>query len=365
MRTILFLLQKEFIQIFRNRSMLPILFVLPMVQLLVLVNAATREMKHIKVSIVDQDRSAMSRRLVSKIEASPFFELQLGHTDFLSAHTQLLKGHINLLLVIPHGMEHHLVRREEVKVQVLADAIDSQQAQLGTAYLQQVLASFQHDIVPEWAQPVWVSPVFDYNPSLNYKLYMLPGILTVLVSVIGMFLSAMNVVREKELGTLEQLNVTPLRKWQFVAAKLIPFWIIGLFELLMGLAFGKVVYQVPVEGSLVLLLALGSLYLLGLLGMGLFISTISSSQQQVMFISYFFLLIFILMSGIFTPSENMPEWAQRLNVVNPLYYFMRIMRSVMLKGSQWGDLWHEVTALAYFAVGMVGISVLNYRKTTA
>ena len=192
---------------------------------------------------------------------------------------------------------------------------------------------------------------------------MVPGILSVLVTIIGMFMSGLNLVREKELGTTEQLNVSPIKKYQFILGKLIPFWIIGLTELVFGLTIAWIVFSLPVNGSLLLLIGFAGLYLTGILGLGLFISTIAHTQQQVMFMNFFLMLIFILMGGIFTPVESMPEWAQTINNLNPVYYFMRIMRQVILKGSEFSDLIKECTALTILGTLFLSMAIWRYRKT--
>lgn len=367
MRVLLILLQKEFLQVLRNRTMLPLILVLPTVQLLILINAATMDMKNLVLTVVDQDQSALSRRIVNELDASPFFLLDSETRTVQEGLQQIEKGRVDLVVVIPSHYEKNMLRGQSHNLQLLANAINAQQAQLGYAYLQQVVGRFGANFNMEMlgtlpAQRIHVSSSFWFNPELNYKFFMLPGILTILVSIIGLFLTAMNLVREKEMGTIEQINVTPVRKYQFIAAKLIPFWVIGLIELTIGLAIGRLLYDVPILGSLPLIYGLASIYLVGLLGMGLLISTFSNSQQQVAFISYFFLLIFILMSGIFTAVDNMPLWAQRLNLINPVYYFIDIMRGIMLKGSGFMDLWSHVLALSVFALVFVSLAIVNYRK---
>lgn len=367
MRVLLILIQKEFLQIFRNKTILPLIFVLPVVQLLILVNAATMDMKNLRMVVCDHDNSAVSQRIIGELDASPFFVLNQQVFSVDEAVCSLENGSAELVLVIPRGLEKDMTNNIPAKIQLLANAINAQQAQLGYGYLEQVAARFSKNLLLETfgVSPetnIVVNQSFWYNTELNYKHFMLPGILTILVSIIGLFLSAMNLVREKEMGTIEQINVTPVRKYQFIAAKLIPFWMIGLVELGLGILVGRLLYGLPLEGSLPLVFGIASIYLIGLLGMGLLISTFSQSQQQVAFISYFFLLIFILMSGIFTAANNMPLWAQRINVINPVYYFIDVMRSIMLKGSSLSDMLPQVTALSLFAITLVSLAVVNYRK---
>ncbi len=193
---------------------------------------------------------------------------------------------------------------------------------------------------------------------------MLPGILVILVTIIGMFLTALNLVREKELGTSEQINVTPIRKYHFILGKLFPFWVIALFELAFGLTIGRLFFHLPVLGSVGLLFLYASVYLLVVLGIGLFISTLASSQQQVMFLSFFFMLTFILMSGIFTPVESMPLWAQRINIINPFAYFMKVIRMILLKGSGFADIQRDFYSLIIYASVILSLAVWRYRKVS-
>ncbi|MCX6234726.1 MAG: ABC transporter permease [Bacteroidetes bacterium] len=370
MRTILFIIQKEFIQIFRNRMMLPVIFVVPIIQLVILVNAATMEMKHIEMYVIDNDLSSISRELVSKFEGSPFYFIKSGSFALNEAENELKRDEVDVILQIPHGFEQKLYRDNHADVQLLISAINGAAAGIIFAYSNSIISDFNSSLLTGSISssasdmPVTISLTrsFWYNPDLNYKVYMLPGILVILVTIIGMFLSSLNLVREKEMGTIEQINVTPIRKYQFIIGKLLPFWIIALFELAFGLAVGKILFNIPILGNLLLLFGFASLYLLAIMGIGLFISTVSSTQQQVMFLSFFFMITFILMSGIFTPSESMPQWAQQVNIINPFAYFMRVIRMVMLKGSGFQDISKEFFSLGVYAVVMLSLAVWRYKK---
>jgi len=370
MRKIIFILQKEFIQIFRNKTMLPLIFGVPIIQLVILVHAATLEMKSIDMYVVDNDLSTMSHKLLSKFEGSPFYNISGTSFSIDEANKAIEENKADFILNIPRGFERNLVRENESSVQLLIDGINGTTASLINAYSTSIIMDFNKNIIVDLTKmasiknssPINVETTFWYNPELNYKIYMLPGILVILVTIISMFLSAMNIVREKEIGTIEQLNVTPIRKYQFIIGKLVPFVIIALFELFFGLVIGKVFFHIPMVGSLPLLFAFTFVYLLVVLGIGLFISNISSTQQQVMFIAYFFMLVFILMSGIFTPTESMPMWAQRVNIINPFYYFMRVIRMILLKGSGFWDISKEFFSLLIYAAIMLSLSVWRYKK---
>ena len=371
MRTILLIIEKEFKTIFRDRFMLPVIFVMPFVQLLILVHAATFEMKNIDVVIVDQDLSGTSRQLTSKFEGSPFFRLRKGSFSMEEAQAFLLGDQGDMVLHIPRGFEKHLVREGAGKVQLLYNAIDGTAASLSNAYTASILADYNREVAAEWlniSEPgqvpkqISVSARYWYNPEMNYKTFMVPGILVLLITVIGWFLSAMNTVREKEIGTIEQINVTPIKKFQFVAGKLVPFWLIAMGELAFGLLLGRLLFDVPVLGSLVLLFASGAVYLLAVLGIGLLVANVVQTQQQAMFISWFFLLVFILMSGLFTPIESMPDWVQQANRINPIAYFIKILRMIMLKGSGFSDILPQFASLSVLAVGLLSMAVWRYKK---
>jgi ABC-2 type transport system permease protein len=202
-----------------------------------------------------------------------------------------------------------------------------------------------------------------YNEMLNYKHYMLPGILGILVAAIGFVLAGLNMVKEKEVGTIEQINVTPVRKYQFITAKMVPFLVIGLIDLAIGLTVGKLVFDIPFEGSILLLFLGSAIFLVAALGLALFVSTMSGTQQQFMFVAFFFMIIFILMSGIFTPLESMPGWAQKIDMANPVAYLMRINRMIMLKGSTLSDIRGDLFALTAIAVIFTTLAINRYRKT--
>jgi ABC-2 type transport system permease protein len=370
MKKIKYILQKEFIQIFRNKTMLPMIFGVPIIQLVILVHAATLEMKSIDMYVVDKDLSAMSIKLINKFEGSPFYNVNGVSFSIDEGLEAVEKNKTDVIIQIPYGFERDLIRENKTEIQLLVDGINGTAASLINAYSASVISDFNRDIIVNLTQmpaisdlePINVEKSFWYNPELNYKIYMLPGILVILVTLISMFLTAMNIVREKEVGTIEQLNVTPIRKFEFIIGKLVPFMIIALFELAFGLAIGKIFFQIPIVGSIALLFGFTFVYLLVVLGIGLFISTISSTQQQVMFISFFFMLVFILMSGIFTPTESMPMWAQRINIINPFYYFMRVIRMILLKGSGFWDISYEFFSLLIYGIIILSLAIWKYRK---
>jgi ABC-2 type transport system permease protein len=372
MRTIRFLLQKEFLQIRRNRTILPLLFVMPLIQMLIIVNAATMEMKNIDICFVDQDLSGASRGMRSGFTGSPFFR-DLGNASGLEEAERCLKdGSADIILVIPQGFEKKLRKENRAEVQILANAINATTASVGSAYAQQIILAYNRNIIMETGlqhgrksalKEIDTIPAFWFNPGLNYKVFMVPAILMLLVTLIGMMLAVFNIVREKELGTLEQINVTPIKKYQFIIGKLVPFWIIALLELGVGLVVAKLIFDTPILGSVWLLFFTAGIYLLAMQGISLLISTFASTQQQAMFIIFFFMLVFFMMSGSFTPTESMPEWGLWLNKINPISYFLKVVRMILIKGSGLQDIWREVVTLAGFAVVLLSLAVWRYRKT--
>lgn len=371
MRTLFYLLRKEFRQIRRNKAILPMIFAVPVIQMMVLVYAANFEMKGIRLGITDKDMSDTSRKIRTSFQGNAFFQVELIPPSQPGPDEYLEKGEADALLIIPSGFESRLVREQNAPIQLLVDAVDGNKAQLVAAYCQSVVGGINQELAmrlgcvaaPEASVRIRMSDNFWYNPRLDYKWFMAPGILAILVTVIGMFMSGLNLVREKEMGTVEQMNVTPVRKTQFIFAKLIPFWLIGLFDLAFGLTIARLLFNLPLEGSIWVLFGMTAIYLVCVLGMGLFFSTFAETQQQMLFITFFFALIFILMGGIFTPSESMPEWAQTLNRVNPMYYFMKTLRMIILKGSGWHDLREELISLLVLGSIFVALAIRRYRKT--
>ncbi len=369
MRILISILQKEFLQIFRNKTLLPLIFVMPLVQLIILVNAATMDMKNIHITVVDADLSSSSRLLVGKLNASHFFEVGDMAISKQDGMDRLQDNLTDVVIFIPSGMEQDMQKVGGSNVQIIADAIDASKAQLSYGYLSNIIRDLNFEISIRQKnsfdlKQIKSESLYWFNPELNYKYFMLPAVLAILVTLIGMFLSALNLVREKEVGTAEQINVTPIKKYQFILGKLIPFLIIGLLELTLGLTIGIVLYGLPINGNLSVLYSFAIIYLIAVLGIGLFISTQSQTQQQVMMISFFFMLIFILLSGAFTAVENMPEIAQQLNRLNPVYYFMNAIRMILLKGVGYSDLILEFRSIFIIACVSVSLAVISYRKTT-
>jgi ABC-2 type transport system permease protein len=371
MRTIFYLIRKEFIQIFRNKFISKAIFAVPILQMLVLVPAVTLELKNVKLAVIDKDMTSESRGLISKLNGSTFFRVTYSTFSEEEASSLMHNGKCSMILQIPSGFGKDIVTGSRGKLLAEIDALNASSAQLTWAYLSGVLRDYNVDLVKNNLTTIPVSRIpmieitnrYWYNELLNYKFYMLPGILVILVTAIGFLLAGLNMVREKEVGTIEQINVTPVRKYHFIIAKMAPFLLIGLIDLAIGLILGKIAFNIPFEGSILLMFLGSTIFLVAVLGLALFISTFSETQQQFMFVAFFCMIIFILMSGIFTPYESMPMWAQDFNLINPVAYLMRINRMVMLKGSTMMDIGRELLSLTAIAVCFTSLAVRRYKKT--
>ena len=372
MRTIRFLLQKEFRQIFRNKIILAMIMVMPAVQLMILPLAADYEVKNINIAVADHDHSPQSRMLVSTITASGYFKL-VGYNESFSEGLELVEAdQADLILEIPAGFEKNLVREDEQQLFVAVNAINGTKANLGGSYLGSIIKNFNKDIRMDMnpsprahdRPTIEVTSSNWYNSLMNYRVFMVPGILAILVTMIGGFLSSLNIVKEKEIGTIEQINVTPIKKSHFILGKLIPFWVLGNIVFTIGLLISWLLYGIVPLGNLVVLYGFISVYLLSVLGFGLLVSTFCETQQQAMFIMFFFMMVFILMGGLFTSTDSMPTWAQVISKLNPVTYLIAVMRMVILKGSGLRDiLWH-LGVVAVFAIVLNTWAILNYKKTS-
>ncbi len=374
MKIILYMLQKEFRQIFRNKPMVGIIFIAPVIQLIILSSAATFEIKNLKIYFNDFDKSTYSQRLKNSFIQTDHFVRTGESADRLLGEKALEANEADLVCEIPLNFEKDLMANGKAQLFLKINAIDGMKAGVGINYSQNTIQNFAIDIsedilaargnenIPEVPKAVEIEYSNWYNEKLDYQTYMVPGLLVLLVTLVGGFLSSMNVVREKEMGTIEQINVTPIKKYQFIIGKLLPFWILGLVVFTIGLIAAKIIFNTPVVGSLWVIYSFTIVYLLAVLGIGLFISTITETQQQAMFISWFFFVIFILMSGLFTAIENMPVWAQRITLFNPLRYFMEVIRMVLLKGSGFNEVRQHFIIISGFAIMINAFAVWRYRK---
>lgn len=385
MRAILALARVEVLHVARDRATLAQVLVIPILQLLVLSNAATFQIRDTPAYVVDFDRTSTSRGLVSRFRASGHFDIVGQSASLDVADEALLDGRATLVLAIPPAFETSIVRTGRGSVQLTVNAEKGSAAAIVPSYVAQILAAYSAELgtvirlgpgragglAGGGPAPAPGREQLDvrlrgwYNPALDYRHYMVPGILVSLVTIIGTLLTAQNIAREKELGTLEQLNVTPMTRGQFIAAKLLPFWALGLFTFALGLLVGWLVFAIPIRGSLLLLFGTAAVYLVVVLGIGLFISTMVDTQQQAMFVTFFVLMIYLLLSGLFTPIESMAPWVQAVSQLNPVRHFVAISRAVLVKGAALEEIARPVIVLAVYAVAMMALAVRQYSKRAA
>ena len=372
MRVLKFLLQKEFRQIFRDKNMIRMMFMVPIIQLLILPQAANYTIRNINVAVVDLDRSDYSHKFVNKVLSSGYFKLAAFTPSYQDAYKLIEEDKADIVLEIPQGFEHNLYRENSQKFALDINAINGVKAAVGYGYLTNIIQDFNNQIRLEWMQPTALNPIPNievtssnwYNPNLSYYLFMVPGILVLLVTLIGGNMTALNIVKEKEIGTIEQINVTPIKKYHFILGKLIPFWCLGIIIFTLGLLIARIVYGIIPLGSVALLYLFLSVYMIAIVGFGLLISTYSETQQQAQSLTFFFIQIFNLMGGLFTPIDSMPVWAKVITKVIPISYFIDVMRMIVIKGSQFHDVLHHI--LIVFAMGIIlnTWAILNYRKTS-
>src|SRR4051812_9945167 len=372
MRRILFLARAEVLHVVRDRATLAQVLIVPIVQLLILSNAATFQILNTSTYVVDLDRTTASRGLVTRFGASGHFQVTGQSASLDLANEALLRGDVTMVLTIPHDFEKSLVREGVAPIELSVNAEKGSAAGIVQSYAASIVSTYSAELsrVPK-TMPGRGDTRIDvrirnwYNQTLNYKHYMVPGILVALVTLIGTLLTAQNIAREKELGTLEQLNVTPITRGQFIAAKLLPFWVLGLVDLGIGLLVGALVFSIPIRGSLLLLFGAASIYLVVALAIGLWISTMVETQQQAMFVTFFVMNIYLLMSGLFTPIDSMAPWVQVVSQANPVRHFVTISRAVLVKGAGLTDIARPLLILVGFAVVTLTLAVRQYSKRTA
>ncbi len=380
MRRVLFLARAEVLHVVRDRATLAQVLVVPIVQLLILSNAATFQVTNTPTYVVDFDRSTLSRGLVTRFRASGHFrvEEQSGSPDL--ANEALLRGDATMVLTIPHDFETSIVRTGAAPIQLAVNAEKGSAAGIVQAYATSITAAYASELEASahgtkagaaGPPPRRGAPQIDvrvrswYNPALNYHYYMVPGILVALVTLIGTLLSAQNIAREKELGTLEQLNVTPMTRGQFIAAKLLPFWVLGMLNLAIGLVVAAVVFGVPMRGSLVLLFGSAAIYLIAALAIGLWISSVVDTQQQAMFVTFFIMNVYLLMSGLFTPIDSMAPWVRTVSQLNPVRHFVTISRAILMKGAGLADIAQPLLTLTAFGAITLALAIRQYSKRAA
>jgi ABC-2 type transport system permease protein len=370
MRRIKSVIRKEFRQVFRDKPMLFLIFGVPVVQLLLLSFAITTEVKHVKLLVVDLDESTVSREIVRAFAQSDRFDVVGFSRDLGRVREDMQSWRAQMGLVVPPGFSADLRRGLKPQLEVVLDGVDGNSAGVAQGYARGILAGVGMDygaslLDAEKAARLHVATMEErmwYNLDLSSQQFMVPAIVVVLLTILPMMLSAMGLVKEKELGTLEQLMVTPLKKHELLIGKIIPFLCLTYIELTIVMTVAVTVFRIPMNGSYVLMALLASLYLFSTLGLGIFISTVTRSQQQAMFVAWFFMVFMIIMGGVFIPIENMPSGLQKLTYLDPMRYFVSIVRDIFQKGSSLGFLLKDVVPMAAFGLLIFSASVARFQK---
>lgn len=363
-----YLLEKEFKQTLRNRVVLMMVIGFPVLVLLVLPWAVTFDLKDVRVAVVDHSRGESAQRLKSQIRVSPYVGTFMEVDSYDEAIELVDAGMIDLTVELPSDFDEQLGRGATANVFMAANAVDGTQAQLAANYMQALLRSYGDDLLREdWRGemgevPVVLRPTFRFNEKMDYKTYMLPAFIVLLTALVCGILPALNIVQEKENGTIQQMNVTPVRRFDFILSKVIPYWLIGLQILVIGLVSIWLIYGLVPNGSLGGLVVVSIVFILTLTSMGMIVSNYSHSMQQAMFLMMFFVLILILLSGLFTPLYSMPTWAQVGAYANPLTYYMDAMRMFYLRGAEFRDALGPLWKLSVYCVVISAWAVLSYKK---
>ncbi len=364
-----FLLEKEFKQFFRNPFLPKLMVAFPIMIMLVIPWIANMDVKNIEITVVNHDSSSAAEDLIRTIESSTYFILTDVTADYDKAMEELEYGETDAIMEIPDGFEEDLLTLGKVPVQISINAINQTLGSLGSSYLMAICSEFSRSYLqnsssaPSSAMPkVNISVQNRYNLYMDYKLFMIPALMVIVLLLMGGFLPALNIVGEKEKGTIEQINITPVPRLTFIAAKLIPYWIIGFVVLTVTMLVGRIIYGIWPAGSIWTIYIFSLLFICTVSGFGLVVSNYASTMQQATFICFFFMLIFMLMSGLLTPISSMPQWAQSLTIINPPRYFIEAMRPIYLKGGRLRALWPQFFAMIAFSAFFSTWAILSYRK---
>lgn len=367
-----YLLEKEFKQFKRNPFLPRMVIMFPVMVMLVFPLVANFEVKNVKLSVIDHDKSSYSRSLIQKVTASGYFKITDVSETYNDALVKIESNDADVILEIPANFERILVREMHTDLMISANAVNGTKGGLGTAYLVNIVSDFNNDIRSEitgdaskFKVPFLdIIPLYRYNAELTYEVFMVPALMVMALAMICGFLPALNIVGEKESGTIEQMNVTPVKKFTFILAKLIPYWIIGYIAFTICVLIARFVWGIVPVGFPGLIYLFATIFILAISGFGLVVSNYAITVQQAMFMMFFFILTFIFMSGLYTPIENMPGWAQMLSNFSPLKYIIQVLRMVFLKGSSFNELIPQFIALTGFAIFFNGWAILSYRKSS-
>ncbi len=366
MKALRYLLVKEYKQMFRNWILPAVYVIVPIMMMNVIPRIATQEIKNLGVVIIDNDQSILSRRLTDKVSSSAYFNLLCTEASYPNAYEHIKQGDADIILTIAPDFERNLYRTGMAEVMIEANAVNGMKGSMGTGYLSQIVLAYANEINKEsglqMKTPLTVSPRFLFNPSLDYKTYMIPAFMIMSLILLVGFLPAMNIVGEKERGTIEQINVTPVGRFEFVLSKMIPYWTVGIFIILVSILMAWQLHGVTPTGSIGLILLFTLMGSLTISSLGLVVSNYSESIRQAAMVMFFFIIIFILTSGLLSPISSMPEWALVLTRINPMRYLMQAMREIYLKGSGFTELLPQFIPLCIYGIGASIWALLSYQK---
>ena len=352
------LIEKEFLQIRRNPFLPKLVVLFPIMIMCVMPWVASMEVKNIVVDVVDNDHSMLSSRLVHELEASRYFVFGALRQSYNEALADVESSRADVVLEIPQHFESDLVRGERPQMRIAANAVNGTKGSMAGSYLSSIVTA---NISGKRAGDM-VNVLYLYNKHLNYKLFMIPSLMAIVMLLLCGFLPSLNIVGEKESGTIEAINVTPVSKWEFILAKMIPYWIIAMVVMTLCFILAWAVYGITSAGSLVLVYLISMLMALVFSGLGLIVSNYNDTMQQAVFVMWFIVVNLILLSGLFTPVRSMPDWAYLTTYVNPMHYYIDAIRTVFVRGGTFASIAHQVAALAAFALSVNVWAVLSYRK---
>ena len=365
MRAFIVLLKKEFLQIRRNTFLPRLIIAFPILVMLLMPLIMTMDVRNVNVAVVDLDNSTTSHRLASHIDASEYLTLTGVSSEYSLAIEALEQGYVDVIVQIPNNFEHDMTTSKPEQISLMANAVNATKGGMGMQYVVQSVAHTLQELRSE-KSPIGLSELVTienrYNPTLNYRHYMIPALMIILFILICGFLPALSIVGEKECGSIEQINVTPVSRLTFTLSKLVPYWIIGLFVVTIAMLVAWLVYNLVPVGSIAAIYLGALLFILTISGFSLTIANFSDTMQQTMFVMFFFIMIFMLMSGLLTPVDSMPLWAQRFTLILPPRYYVEILRSVYLKGATIAELWTNFAALGIFATIFNTLAALTYKK---
>lgn len=354
-----YLLEKEITQIRRNTFVPKLILFFPVMVMCVMPWVMNQEVKNIKVEVVDNDHSVISLKTVHKIEASTNFVFSGQPKSYQQAMGEMERSDVDLVVVIPRGFGRDVVNRSNPQLFVAANAVNGMKGSIGAGYVTQILASGSVGMMKDMTD---ISTLYLFNKNLNYKLFMIPALLAMVIMLMCGFLPTLNIVGEKEAGTIDQINVTPVSKISFILSKLVPYWVIAAFVITVCLGISWGLYGITCKGNIALVFLLAMLLAGFFSAFGLIISNYSSTLQQSIMVMWFFIVILMLLSGLFTPTRSMPDWAYATTYVNPMHYFIDAIRTVFVRGGTLRDIAHQAAALLAIAVLMGVWAVLSYKK---